>query len=222
MTTAYAYLRVSGKSQIDGDGFPRQQAAIDATTKALGIEVVRTFKDEGVSGTLRWEDRPAFAELVETVLDDPSTKLVVVENLTRLAREYVIQDAILLFLASKGIDLIAADTGENITEAVRSDPMKKALIQMQAVFSELEKNSLVRKLKAARARTKARTGRCEGQKPFGSLPGEEDTLNAMLALREDGCTVRRIAVLLNEAGRETRNGRPWTFGVVAKILARHA
>ncbi len=35
---------------------------------------------------------------------------------------------------------------------------KKAIIQMQVVFSEIEKNSLVRKLKAARPRNRAENG----------------------------------------------------------------
>lgn len=216
MTTAFAYLRVSGKSQIDGDGFDRQQAAVDR----LGLDIRKTYRDEGVSGTLHWQDRPAFQEMVSDIIDNPEVKTIVVENLTRLAREYVVQDGILLFFAAKGIDLIAADTGENITEAVRSDPMKKAMIQMQAVFSELEKNSLVRKLRAARARKKAKTGRCEGQKPFGALEGEEKTLRLMVSLKAEKMTVRSIAAYLNDAGHKTRNGRPWTFGVVAKILAR--
>jgi site-specific DNA recombinase len=220
-TNAVAYLRVSGKSQVEGDGFPRQQQAIERVAEKLGITLTHTFQDEGVSGTTHWGDRPAFAEMIALMLDNPTVKTLIVENLSRLAREYVIQDAILLFLASKGIDLISADTGENITEAVRSDPMKKALIQMQAVFSELDKNSLVRKLRAARQRKKEQTGRCEGQLPYGAKSEEQVVLQAMLALRHEGRTVRTIAALLNETGHPTRNGRPWTYGVVAKILARH-
>lgn len=219
-TNAVAYLRVSGKSQVEGDGFPRQQAAIAATAARLGLTVVREYRDEGRSGATTWEDRPAFTEMISTILDGGSVRTIIVEDLRRLAREYVIQDSILLFLASKGIDLISADTGENITEAVRSDPMKKALIQMQAVFSEFEKNSLVRKLRAARQRKKDQTGRCEGARPFGDYEGEQGTLRLMLDLRREGRTVRTIAALLNESGHPTRNGRPWSYAVVAKILAR--
>lgn len=221
---AIAYLRVSGKAQVEGDGFPRQSAAVAAIAASLGLTIIRTFQEEGVSGTTVWAERPAFMDMVAFIMDNPDTRTVLVENLTRLAREFVVQEAILVFLASKGIDLISADTGENVTEAVRGDPMKKALIQMQAVFSELEKNNLVRKLKAARERRRKETGRCEGQKPFGALPGEADALDTMLRLRNEGATMRSIAHYLNTGRFEiypTRNGRPWHFSTVAKILSRH-
>lgn len=218
---AIAYLRVSGKSQIEGDGFPRQQEAIEKSASKLGFTIVRKFHEEGVSGEKKWSDRPAFIDMVTCLLDDRSVRVVFVENLTRLAREYVIQDAILVFLASKGIDLISADTGENITEGIKEEPMKKALIQMQATFSELEKSNLVRKLRAARERKKAETGRCEGQLPYGAKPGEQETLDQMIELRKREMPIRSVVDVLNQFGKTGRNGRPWTVGVVARILARH-
>ncbi len=51
MTEALAYLRVSGKGQINGDGFPRQREAIRRYAKAHGIGIVGEYADQGVSGT---------------------------------------------------------------------------------------------------------------------------------------------------------------------------
>jgi DNA invertase Pin-like site-specific DNA recombinase len=53
MTKALSYLRVSGKGQVEGDGFPRQREAIARYAKTAGVEVVEEFRDEGVSGTKR-------------------------------------------------------------------------------------------------------------------------------------------------------------------------
>ena len=36
---AFGYLRVSGKSQIDGDGFPRQRENILKYAAANGVEI---------------------------------------------------------------------------------------------------------------------------------------------------------------------------------------
>jgi|SRR6266568_1895323 len=49
MQTAFAYLRVSGRGPLSGDGFPRQNQAIKQYAKSNGIHVVRTFEERGVS-----------------------------------------------------------------------------------------------------------------------------------------------------------------------------
>lgn len=222
---AFSYLRVSDRSQVSGDGFPRQRAAIESRAKSMGFEISREFAEEGITGDSAWTARPAFQEMVGAILDN-GVRTVFVENLTRLARAYVIADAILVYLASKGITLISADTGEDVTEAMSGDPMKKAMIQMQAVFSELEKNSLVRKLKAARARKRAETGRCEGVKPFGTLPGESAAVDRMRQLRRKPVgkakrmSFAKIAVALTSEGFITRSGQSWAASTVKQILNR--
>jgi len=222
---AFSYLRVSDASQISGDGFPRQREAIARLSKSSGIEIVREFAEEGKSGETAWADRPAFQEMVSAILDN-GVRTIIVESLTRLARAYVIQDAILVFLASKKVSLISADTGEDVTAAFHGDPMKKAIIQMQAVFSELEKNSLVRKLKAARARKRAENGRCEGVKPFGHYPAEVAAIERMRQLRrkqqgkEKRMSFARIATALQAEEIPTRSGKPWAASSVRDILKK--
>lgn len=222
---AFSYLRVSGKSQIEGDGFPRQRAAIDRQARLMGATIAREFVEEGVTGDSTWENRPAFQDMLSEIFGN-GVRTIIVENLTRLSRAYVVQDAILVFLASKGIALISADTGEDVTAAIQGDPMKKAIIQMQAVFSELEKNSLVRKLRAARQRKRAATGRCEGQKPFGMLAGESDTLALMRSLRRKPVgqgkrmSFARIAAELNSLAIPSRQGKQWSASTVQDILKR--
>lgn len=51
MTKAFAYLRVSGKGQIKGDGFPRQLQAINFYSAQRDIKIVQIFREEGVAGT---------------------------------------------------------------------------------------------------------------------------------------------------------------------------
>ena len=67
MTKAFAYLRVSGKGQVDGDGFPRQTAAIKAYAKDHDIRIVKTFREEGVTGSKETMDRPAWVEMMSTL-----------------------------------------------------------------------------------------------------------------------------------------------------------
>ena len=56
--------------------------------------------------------------------------------------------------------------------------------------AQYEKAIIVIKLRGARERTKARTGRCKGRKPFGHYEGETATLERMTALRASGLGLR--------------------------------
>jgi len=47
---AVAYLRVSGASQLDGDGFGRQQDAITQYANAYGYEIMTMYREEAVPG----------------------------------------------------------------------------------------------------------------------------------------------------------------------------
>jgi DNA invertase Pin-like site-specific DNA recombinase len=222
-TKAYAYLRVSGKSQVEKGGFPRQEATIAQYAKAHGIEIVKTYKEEAVSGTTDETARPAFREMVSDILKN-GVRLIIVEGLDRLAREYRIQETLLIYLASKGIDLINACTEENVTQAVMADPMKKALVQIQGVFAELEKSLLVKKLKVARDRMRDKTGKCEGRKSYREIAPEIIEEMKLLRRKPKGIGKRlsyaAIADALNDKGYRTADGKVFTGNNVAVILHR--
>lgn len=221
MTRAFSYLRCSGLGQTkeDKDGLPRQHDNVAAFAAKHGYNIIREFC-EAVSGRKHEEDRPVFAEMIAAVLDD-GVRHVLVESLQRLAREYRIQEQLLIYLASKGIQLIACDTGENITEAMAGDPMRKALVQIQGIFAELDRSQLVRKLARARKRIRDRGERCDGQKPYGFRPGEDAAIKVIRKLHEDGKTLLYTATCLNKLGFKPRkgNGR-WHPQTVKRAVGR--
>ena len=175
MIKAYGYLRVSSQGQVEGYGFDRQEVTIRAYAEKAGIEIVKMFREEGISGTKDETDRPAFQSMMTEILSN-GVRTVIIEGMDRLARELRIQETLLIYLASKKVDLISARTEENVTEAVKADPMKKALIQIQGVFAELEKNQLVRRLKKGREKAKEQTGKCEGRKGYGETEEEKEVI----------------------------------------------
>ena len=75
-------MRVSGKGQVEGDAF-RDNKERSARTQGLMLQIVRVFKDEGISGTKDLENRPALADLVRA-LHSNGVSLVLVERLDRL------------------------------------------------------------------------------------------------------------------------------------------
>ena len=118
MTKAFAYLRVSGKGQIQGDGFPRQLTAIKGYAQAHEIRIVQVFREEGVCGATESADRPAWAQLM-TALHSNGVKAVIIEELDRLARDLMVQEATIADLQKHGFTLIYVAEPDLMSE--RSD-----------------------------------------------------------------------------------------------------
>lgn len=213
MTKAHAYLRVSGKGQVDGDGFPRQLKAIREYAAAHDLKIVNVYREEGVSGATDSLDRPAFSNMM-AALHSNGVRTVIVERLDRLARSVTIQEATIADLRRNGFTLIAVAE----PDLMENDPSRKAFRQMMGVFAEMEKDMIVLKLRGARMRKRAKEGRCEGRKPFGYYEGEAVALNRMKALRTEGLGFDRMAARLNEEGIPTRTGKPWHGVVINRIL----
>jgi DNA invertase Pin-like site-specific DNA recombinase len=215
MVKAFGYLRVSGKSQIEGDGFERQERAIRAYAKAQDVKIVRVFKELGVSGTKDITSRPAFVAMMEALHAD-GVKLVLTESLGRLARDLMIQESILHDLKRNGFDLVSVSEPDLCSD----DPSRKLMRQIMGAFHEYEKQMIVIKLRGSRQRAKAKHGVCEGRKPYGHYPGETETLERMKELAASGMTATDIAATLRAEGRKTRNGGDWLQPTVSKILNR--
>ena len=218
MVKAYGYLRVSSRLQVHGDGFARQEAEIRRFAEKSGIEIQAIYSEDK-SGVTSEMDRPEFQSMISAILRN-GVRTVIIESLDRLAREYRIQESLLIYLASKGITLYSARTEENVTEAILSDPMKKALIQIQGVFAELEKNQLIKKLNQARERIKAATGKCGGRNSVREsnpeLIAEIKSLKRKHGKRKP-YSFAEIAEILNAKGYRNQSGNPLTGQNLAGI-----
>jgi len=137
-------------------------------------------------------------------MEQESVGHIIIESSDRLARDLMVQFQLLGHLRNKGVSVWNASTGDDITACMASgvDPVKKAMVQVQAVFSELEKCRLVTKLRKARdARSNSLGRRCEGRP--GIVWGDE-VVNFAKRLRR-ACkgrkrSLRHVALKLNEAG----------------------
>lgn len=219
---AYAYLRVSGKEQIFGNGFDRQLKTIEQFCNISQYKVEKIYREQ-VSGTEDEKNRPEMSMMIADIMSN-GCSTIIVEDLSRLAREYRVQENIILYLVSRKISLVAANTGENVTEAIASDPMRKALVQVQGVFGELDKSLLVMRLRRAREKMRKEKGRCEGAKPYGTMKGEAEVARRIKLLRrrpKKGGMTRRtyqsIADQLNAEGIKPRRGEKWTASLVHNV-----
>ena len=221
-TKALSYLRVSGKGQISGDGFPRQRDTVSRYAKRHQIEIEREFCEKGVSGTKDAFDREALTELF-IALKSNGVRLVLVERADRMARDLMISEILLGEFRKLGVKVISAESGTELT-VEDDDPTKKLIRQVLGAISEWEKSVIVQKLRCARMRIRKTDGRCEGRKPYGFTEFEKSVIAKMLAYRSEGLTIAEIANRLNadgikprtpaRAGKETK----WHPTTIQRIL----
>jgi len=220
---AVSYLRVSGKGQVDGDGFPRQRETIARYAKAAGFELVGEYRDEGVSGTKDLDDREGLSDLLARIRSN-GVRVVLVERADRLARDLIVGELILNQLRELGVKVIAADGGTELT-AGDDDPTRTLIRQVLGAVAQFEKAVIVSKLRAARVRQRRATGRCEGRKPYGTRPGEADVVSLIHKLRRkprggERLSFAAIADRLNAEGHPTRTGKRWAPETVRQIAGR--
>ena len=215
MEKAFGYLRVSGKGQIEGDGFPRQKAAIQAYAKAHGIRIVQWFEEQGVSGTKDLDNRPALQDMLVALMAD-GVRMVLIEKLDRLARDLMVQETILGDLRKRGFKLISVAE----PDLCSSDPSRTLMRQIFGAIAEYDRTMIVLKLRASRQRMRDKTGRCEGRKPFGETPAEAVTVKRMRELAKAGMSYSAIAIQLNVEKRPTQTGSVWFPSTVSRTLNR--
>ncbi|HUE16123.1 MAG TPA: recombinase family protein [Planctomycetaceae bacterium] len=223
MTKAVSYLRVSGKGQLDGDGFDRQRDTIGKYAKRAGLDVCDEYREEGVSGTNDLDDRPSMGALLDR-LESNGVRIVLVENASRLARDLMVQEIILDRFRKLEVRVIECDGGNELT-VDDGNPTQTLIRQVLGAVAQFEKSVLVYKLRAARTRQRRTTGRCEGRKPYGHRDGEAQIVSRIIGMRRkprggERLSLAAIADELNLDGVPTRYGKPWAAETIRAICER--
>ena len=209
--TAVAYMRTSSATNTgeDKDSHKRQRAAIRAYARAQKIKVVEWFYDEAVSGSDALENREGFRALLDHMLDN-GAKIILCESASRFARDTVVQELGYQMLRERGFSLVPVDAPEHFSDD-SDNPSRKLVRVMLGAVSTFEKEGLVLKLKKARDRKRAETGRCEGRRPYSQLVPETVALARRLR-RKNRRTHRRlsyrtVAAILAEKGHLNGKGK---------------
>jgi DNA invertase Pin-like site-specific DNA recombinase len=211
---AVTYLRVSGESQVEGDGLIRQRAACEAYARKHGIEIVDEFRDEGVSGCREPQYRPGLQALIGRLAMN-GVRMVLVEHPDRLGRDSEVGPAVRLALRKiGGLRVIRTDREIDIL-----DESSRDLNTIDDLIADRARRLLVDRMAKARARRRDAGIRCDGRKPYGFRSGESAGLDRLIGLvRGERLSLRRVASILNSENVPTRSGRPWSAGSVASVV----
>ena len=168
MRRAVLYLRVSTLDQTTAN----QERELREIAGRMGCEIVRVYKDHGISGTRGRDKRPAFDKLCR----DAARRefgVVMAWSVDRLGRS--LQDLVgfLSELHALKIDLFLHQQGLDTTT-----PAGKAMFQMMGVFAEFERAMIVERVNAGLARARAEGKRLG--RPSALTPGKERKIQNLL------------------------------------------
>lgn len=219
------YVRCSTTDQAEsGLGLSAQMAACETFAAKAGHQITGVFTDAGVSGAAGLEDRPG---LMAAVAGLRRGDALVIAKRDRLGRDQMAVLMIEKAVSRKGATIMSADGVGN-----GDDPGSVFMRQVVDAAAVYERNLIKARTKAALAAKRA-AGRLTGEVPFGwtaeadgrliENADEQMILRLIQELRDAGCSLRRIASILTDAGHRTKKGNvSWTHTSVKSILDRAA
>jgi DNA invertase Pin-like site-specific DNA recombinase len=214
LVEAVAYLRTSSSTNTgpEKDSDKRQRAAIGAFAKAHGYIIVAEFYDAAISGADPIAERPGFKAMLDRLAGN-GARCIIVESPDRFARDLTVQLTGHDFLKSHGISLIPATAPDYFVEDTATAVLVR---QVLGAIAQFEKTSLVAKLKAARDRKKAATGKCGGRRSYAEA--RPHVVALAKELHRQGASLRKISVELAARGHLTAGGRPYVATAVQSML----
>ena len=145
MKRAVLYLRVSTVDQTTAN----QERELREIAGRMGCEIVKVYKDHGISGAKGRDKRPGFDALCRDATKR-QFDVVMAWSVDRLGRS--LQDLVgfLSEMHALGIDLFLHQQGLDTTT-----PAGKAMFQMMGVFAEFERAMIKERVRAGLARARA-------------------------------------------------------------------
>ena len=219
---AVAYLRTSSASNVgaDKDSHTRQLTAIEGWAKRSGVKIRQPpFYDAAVSGADFIHQRQGFGEMLAYMAEHPEVTTILVETASRFARDLIVQETGYRMLKERGISLIAVDSPESFLD---DNPTASLVRQILGAVAEFDKAMTVAKLKGARDRKRAATGRCEGRKPLKET--HPDVVALARKLRHKNPKTKQvkgygtISKELAAAGMVNSKGKPYQVTAVKRML----
>src|SRR5436190_14033046 len=145
MKRAVLYLRVSTVDQTTAN----QERELREIAGRMGCEIVKVYKDHGISGAKGRDKRPAFDALCRDATKRQFA-VVMAWSVDRLGRS--LQDLVTFLseIHALGIDLFLHQQGLDTTT-----PAGKAMFGMLGVFAEFERAMIQERVRAGLARARA-------------------------------------------------------------------
>jgi len=178
---------VSTAGQVDRYGLPAQETDLRGFVCGSGYRLARIETDDAKSGTLPAEERPGLLAALKAIKTGEAAGLLVPGDLDRLARELIVQEAILSQVWKAGGIVLTTTRGEILADDP-DDPMRTAIRQFMGIFAQLDRALIAKRMRNGR-KEKAAAG---GYAGYGSPAFGTQAVNQELVTdtREAAVTAR--------------------------------
>jgi DNA invertase Pin-like site-specific DNA recombinase len=218
------YIRVSTEAQAtEGVSLGAQEERIRAYAKFVGAEVVEILVDAGASG--RKARRVKKLEAVRRVVSGEADALVVYA-IDRLSRSTIDLLATVKELADAGAGFVSCRE-----QLDSSTPHGRFTLTILAGLAEMESELIAERTREAMARCR-REGRAVSSRTYGfrrvddtkrvdEVPREMAIVERILALRDAGLSLNRVAERLNRYLVDAPRGKKWYPSSVKSVEETH-
>lgn len=213
------YLRVSTDQQVSSGLGLEAQRQICLKLVPNGSQVLE-YCDEGYSGALEMEKRPALLSALNILSKDD---ILLIAKRDRIGRDPIVNAMIERAVERKKARLVSA-SGDVRDD---NDPSSILMRRMVDAFAEYERLIIGARTKAALNVLKM-DGKRTGHIPYGYMlctdnvhlelnTDEQYNLKLMKQLRQEGMSLREIANELNFYQRMNRTG-PWNHVSITRVM----
>ena len=219
---AAAYYRTSSRTNVgfDKDSLSRQQNAVSQYAKANGIQIVREYYDEAVSGADSIDVRDGFSSMLAEMKTTGATAILV-ESASRFARDLSVQILGHQKLQELGFDLIAVDSPSAFTDDTPTAELVRSLL---GAVSSFERATVVARLKSGRERKKKLTGKGQGRRSltevFPDLSVKAKRLRRKSPKTGKRLSYDKVAEALFAAGYATSKGNRYSASTVKSLVVQ--
>lgn len=231
MKKAVSYYRTSSTRNVgeDKDSKKRQEASCDLFAKRNKYEVMNTFYDAGVSGSVNALDRPEFKRMIFWC-EENDVKVIIVEDIKRYARDVVLQEQTYQSLKALGFEIFTGSGDVKFEDDAHSTLMR----QIIGAMGEFDRKSIALRLQVARERmakvnegrgilTLQGQGKCGGRKSYEEMDTELIREAKRLARRNPITkrkrSIRTISKILFDLGYKSSSQNYLSPSVIQRMVA---
>jgi site-specific DNA recombinase len=210
------YARISVADNLNDTSLITQENIIKNYCETHGLKLNRFFS-EITSGSTLLEKRPVLSKVLKEL---KKGDVLITTRLCRLSRKLLSTLNLIESFKNEGKELIICDLGN-----IHKDSISRILISVLSMVAEIERESVVHRIKLSKQQSKRDNKYRGGFMEFGWKKNEEGKLEpnekeleifkSIVNLRRNKLTVRKISeVIRNNFGRKLH------FTYIAKLLQR--